>query len=160
MIFAQIALVPHQGMACAESPPEALHAIECAVEKGTYGRQQMATLAEWQARKRASLFDSYDRGIVTASELFPAVLDTFTDGRIAEEMTALEPEVRDKLKDLLSNYEPESFVPFLIGSTPSPDESKRWEEERRRKYAAILACLGIDGPQAWRRTNASKSVDA
>ena len=104
----------------------------------------MATVAEWQARRRAGFLRLYAQRLLTANELFPGLLDTFSEGTIGEELEAAGAEVRGLVRDFLAGHRPVTFAPFVIGQLPSAEEAARWEQERRRKYAALLVALGID----------------
>jgi hypothetical protein len=107
----------------------------------------MATVAEWQARRRAGFLRLYAQGLLTANELFPGLLDAFSEGGIGEELEAASAEVRGLVREFLVGHRPVTFAPFVIGQPPTAEEAARWEQERRRKYAALLVVLGIDGLQ-------------
>jgi hypothetical protein len=96
--------------------------------------------------RRRKLFGSYDRGIITANELFPALLDSFCGGGIREQLEATEEDLRERIDHFLASHLPATFRPFLIGPGPTPAEAVKWEQERRQNYAELLDALGIANP--------------
>lgn len=106
----------------------------------------MAMPPEWQARQRARFFQLYAEGFLTANELFPGLLDTFSEGNIGEELKAAGTEARERLREFLAGHRPATFAQFIIGQPLSKAEAARREQEGRRKYAALLLALGIQRP--------------
>jgi hypothetical protein len=106
----------------------------------------MATRSEWQARQRANFLRLYRDGFLTANELFPSLLDTFSDGHIPAELDAEGPEVRDVLREFLAGHRPLTFYPHVIGVPPTPERAAIWEQERLRIYAALLVALRVTAP--------------
>jgi hypothetical protein len=106
----------------------------------------MATGAEGQARLRGKYLRMHAEGVLTANELFPALLDTFTEAGIDEELGLAGADVRGQMMEFLATHHPATFVPFVFGPPPTAAEAERWEQERQRKYAALLVALGIRAP--------------
>jgi hypothetical protein len=106
----------------------------------------MTTIAELQARRRDGFLRHYAQGILTANELFPALLDTFSERDIGEELQAAGAEVRERVKEFLAGHSPATFAPFIFGQPLTAEEAARYEQERRRKYVALLLALGINAP--------------
>jgi hypothetical protein len=101
------------------------------------GVKSMATIAEWEARRRASFFRLYAEGLLTANELFPGLLDSFSEDRILEELEASGAAIRERVREFLAAHRPATFKPFVVGQPIAADETLRWEQDRRRKYAAL-----------------------
>jgi hypothetical protein len=103
----------------------------------------MATIAEWKAMQRANFLRLYSEGDITAIELFPCLLDTFSEEGVLEEIEAAGAQIREQVREFLAAHRPTTFRAFIIGSAP---EDARTEQERRRKYAALLIALGLNEP--------------
>jgi hypothetical protein len=107
----------------------------------------MHSLNEQQAQLRAKLFKSLDRGFVTANEVFPSLLDTFSEENIPEELETAGDHLRERIRVFLADHYPATFRPFLIGPGLDPEEAAEWEQQRRRKYAELLRALSLTPPQ-------------
>jgi hypothetical protein len=106
----------------------------------------MTKLAERQARRRVGFLRHYAQGTLTADELFPGLLDTFSENGIGEELEVAGAEVRERLREFLAGHRPATFAPFFFGQPLTAEEAARYEQERRRKYVALLLALGINAP--------------
>jgi len=105
----------------------------------------MATIAEWKAMQRAGLLRHYFEGGITAIELFPGLLDSFSEESVLEELEAAGEQIRERVREFLAAHRPTTFRPFIIGAVAlTPEEAAKWERERRRKYAALLIALGVN----------------
>jgi hypothetical protein len=103
----------------------------------------MNTGRERDAKMRARHLSLFRRGIITSDELFTALLDTFADGFLLDDLAISGEEVCKEIGTFLTNHVPVSFKVFLIGQQPTPEAALKWEQERRRKYADLLAILGV-----------------
>jgi hypothetical protein len=101
----------------------------------------MATVAEWKAMQRAGFLRHYSEGDITAIELFPCLLDTFSEEGLLEEIEAAGVQIRDRVREFLAGHRPTTFRALIIGSAP---EEAEVAQERRRKYAALLLALGVN----------------
>jgi hypothetical protein len=109
----------------------------------------MATIAEWKAMQRANFLRHYSEGDISAIELFPCLLDTFSEEGVLEEIEAAGAPIREQVREFLAAHRPATFRALIIGSAP---EDAKKEQERRRKYAALLLGLDINEPRAEMRT--------
>jgi hypothetical protein len=103
----------------------------------------METTGDRQAQRRVNLLRHFAKGVLSANELFAALVDTFSELRIAEELEAAGPEVREQVRAFLAGHRPTTFAPFFIRTPLTADEAMRWERCQRRKYAELLLALGI-----------------
>jgi hypothetical protein len=89
-------------------------------------------------------FDLYARGVISAHELFPSILDSFSDGgAVANELEEVREDLQGRIRAFLETHRPATFRPFLIGPGPTPEESAQWEQRRRRIYAALLQAMNL-----------------
>ena len=86
----------------------------------------------------------YSDELLTANELFPAILDSFSETHVSEELEGQGPEICRRLKVFLTSHRPATFTPFVIGKQLSMEEKQIWAAERQRKYKALLLALRID----------------
>jgi hypothetical protein len=107
----------------------------------------MATIAEWKAMQRAGLLRRHSEGDISANELFPALLDTFSAEGLLEELEAAETPIRERIREFLTGHRPATFRQIYFGVGPTPEEAVQEELERRCKYAALLIALGVKEPR-------------
>jgi hypothetical protein len=110
----------------------------------------MSTIAEWKAMQCANYLQHHSEEVITAIELFPGLLDTFSEEGIVEELEAAGAQIRERVREFLAGHRPTTFRPFIFGAVAlTPEEAaNKWERERRRKYAALLIALGVNEPKA------------